>query len=104
MNSVPTNLWEWLAPIQPEERFALCITTIVVGLTALVFVIAIVSHMTGKIHRARLENALKRELLDRGMSSEEIAQIVEASAAPKGLRLNIQGRGNAKETGHVYVS
>ena len=97
MNSVPTNLWEWLAPIDPAERFALCITTIVVGLLAMVFVIGLVSHAIGKIHRTRLENALKRELLDRGMSSDEIAQVVGASAAPKGLRLNIQGRGCAKE-------
>lgn len=103
MNSVPTNLWEWLAPIAPGDRFALCITSIVIGLIALVFVIAIVSHAIGKIHRTRLENALKRELLDRGMSSEEIAEIVEATSGRKGLRLNFQGRGGAKERANVFA-
>jgi hypothetical protein len=103
MNSVPSNLWEWLTPIEPDERFALCITTIVVGLTAMVFVIGIVSHAIGKVHRVRLENALKRELLDRGMSAEEITEVIAATAGPKGLRLNIKGRGCAQEREHVYA-
>lgn len=104
MNNVATNLWEWLTPIAPDERFALCITSIVVGLTAMVFVVGIVSHTIGKIHRTRLECALKRELLDRGMSAEEITEIVAATTGPKGLRLNLQGRGCAKEKLHAHAS
>ena len=96
MNSVPTNLWEWLAPIDPGDRVALCATAIVIGLTALVLIIWIVAGTTGKIHRARLENALERELLDRGMSAEEITEVVAATAGPKGQRLNIKGRGSRR--------
>jgi hypothetical protein len=103
MNSVPTNLWEWLAPIQPDERFALCITSVVVGLTAVVCIIGLISHTVGKIHRTRVEAALKRELLDRGLSAEEIVNIVEASASPQGLRLRVLGRAAPKETGHAYA-
>ena len=66
MNSVPTNLWEWLTPIEPDERFALCITTIVVGLTAMVFVIGIVSHAIGKVHRVRLESRARARALGSG--------------------------------------
>lgn len=93
MNSVPTNLWEWLAPIEPDERFALSITTIVVGLMALVFIVGIVSVVIGKIHRARLEAALKRELLDRGLSVDEIASIISATGTAKGVGCRPQQRG-----------
>ena len=104
MNTVPGSMWEWLAPIQPDQRFALSITTIVICLTALVFVIGLVSHTIGKFHRARLESALKHELLNRGMSADEIAQIVEASAAPRGLRLKIQKCGSAREAEHAGLN
>lgn len=104
MNSSPTNFWEWLAPIEASERFALCMTSIVIGLIALVLVVGIVVHTTGKIHRVRLENSLKRELLDRGMSCKEIAWIIEASAAPKAPRSKIQERHCGKGDEHAYVT
>jgi hypothetical protein len=91
MESIPSNLWEWLAPIEPAERFALCITSVVVGLTALVFIVGLVSHTIGKIHRTRLESALKRELLDRGLSADEIASVI---AATGGSRLRHTLRNN----------
>ena len=78
MNSVPSNLWEWLAPIQPDERFALTVTTVVIGLAATVLTVGIVSWLVGHIHRLRYENTLKRELLDRGMSADEIATVINA--------------------------
>ena len=93
MNSVPTNLWEWLGPIAPDERFALCVTSVVVGLTALVFIVGLISHTISKIHRTRLEATLKRELLDRGLSAEEVTEVIAATGAGRRTIGNLQQRG-----------
>jgi hypothetical protein len=42
--------------------------------------IAIIGGVVYAIHKNRLENALKRELLDRGLSADEIATVVSAKA------------------------
>jgi hypothetical protein len=104
MNPVPTNLWEWLAPIDADERFALCVAAITVGLTALVVIIAVAAHTLSRIHRARLEHTFKRELLERGLTADEIAQIVEATAARKWLRPMFRRGSCTKERDHVYAS
>jgi hypothetical protein len=83
MNSVPTNLWEWLAEIKPDDRIALCIVLILFGATALVFAIGIISHTVQSIHHSRLESTLKRELLDRGLSVDEIAKVIAATGSVK---------------------
>ncbi len=65
--------------LDQEQRFTLllvgigCLTGIILGLTA----IALGTLST--MHRRRLEAEMKREMLDRGMSSEEIKSIVAAS-------------------------
>ena len=66
MNSVPSSLWEWLAPIAPDERFALCVTSVVVGLTALVFIVGLISHTVSKIHRTRLEARAQTRIVGPG--------------------------------------
>jgi hypothetical protein len=74
MSSVPTNFWQWMASLDGGERFAL----VVWSLFFVVFVISVVACTVYKIHKNRLEDALKRELLDRGMSADEIAAVVQA--------------------------
>jgi hypothetical protein len=81
MTRIPGSLWEWLSAIEPDERMALCVVTIVFGVMALVLTIGIVSHTIRRIHQSRVETALKRELLDRGLSVDEIARVVEATAS-----------------------
>jgi hypothetical protein len=82
-NMVPSSLWQWLAEIEPDDRFALCVVSIVFGVIALVFTIGLVSHTVHSIHQARLENTLKRELLDRGLSVDEIAKVIAATGTGK---------------------
>jgi hypothetical protein len=86
MNTVPDSLWEWLVEINPGDRFALCVVSIVFGVMALLVTIGIVSHTVRSIHQSRLESTLKRELLDRGLSVDEIAKVIAAT-------------GNVKRTG-----
>jgi hypothetical protein len=51
----------------------ICIAVIAVGCTVAV--------QRRKAHQAELEAALKRDMLERGMSADEIAKVVNASAA-----------------------
>jgi hypothetical protein len=74
MNSVPTSFWEWVAALGSGERTGLMVISIV----AIVFMIWMVLVTLYMIHKNRLEDALKRELLDRGMSADDIATVIRA--------------------------
>lgn len=74
MQSVPNSFWEWMNGLGPGER----IPVIVLGMFALVIVVTVLCGTIYKMHKNRLEDALKRELLDRGMSADEIATVVSA--------------------------
>jgi len=64
------------------QRFVLliialgCATGIILGLAGIIY------SAVNSIHRRRLEIGLKQDLVDRGMSAEEIARVVE-SAPPR---------------------
>ena len=88
MNSVPQSFGEWMSAIQPDERFALCVVAIIFGVTLAVFTIGIISLLVRSIHRSRVETALKRELLDRGLSVDEIAKVVKATAGGRSVDRN----------------
>jgi hypothetical protein len=74
MISTPINFWEWLAALDSGERTGL----MVVCCWVLFFIVSAVLFTVYKIHKNRLEDALKRELLDRGMSADEIAIVIRA--------------------------
>ena len=77
--SVSDQWAEQLFGFDTEQRFALiivalgCVTGIVITLAC------IVSAGFSKAHQRRIETELKREMLDRGMSAEEVARVIEAS-------------------------
>jgi hypothetical protein len=66
--------------LDPQFRFVLMIVGIVFGTLLVITTIGILSFMTRSIHHRRLEVALKHELLDRGMSADEVARVVEATS------------------------
>ena len=76
MSSVPGDFWQWTASLQSGERVAL----LIVAVFALVFIVTMVLGTIYKMHKSRLEDTLKRELLERGMSAEEIATVVGAKS------------------------
>ena len=71
---VPASFWEWIGLMDPGMRLGVVIFTLI----SAVFVIAIIAGVVYKMHKNRLEDALKRELIDRGMSAAEIALVVRA--------------------------
>lgn len=66
--------------MESEERFGLmlaavgCVTGIVIS------VAYFISSWTNSIHRRRIDAELKRDMLDRGMSADEIVKVIESSA------------------------
>jgi hypothetical protein len=69
--------------VSPEQRFVVVIVAIGCTLGGILGLAGIVSSTVGSIHRRRAEMDLKREMIDRGMSAEDIAKIIEAAAPPE---------------------
>jgi hypothetical protein len=61
-----------------QERFALLIVAIACGTGVLCTAFVFLSNTINGIHRRRVAAALKREMIERGMSAEEIVSIIEA--------------------------
>jgi hypothetical protein len=87
MQSIPDDFWTWLSSFNGDDLAgmiaAACVCTVVaIGLVCLTVY---------QIHKSRAEHALKRELLDRGMSADEIATIIRATppkCMPRGWTKN----------------
>ena len=69
--------------LDSDERFVLlltlvgCITGVIITLAGLIYSAA------DAAHRRRTEANLKREMLDRGMSVEEVVKVIEAAPPPE---------------------
>jgi hypothetical protein len=79
MTSVPGSFWEWMATLNSGELTGLMFLSVV----AIVFIVTVVFCTIYLMHKNRLEDSLKRELLDRGMSAEEIVAVVRARPTKK---------------------
>lgn len=65
--------------LDQEQRFVLLIIAIGCATGIIISTVAIVTGIVNSVHRRRSEMQLKQELLERGMSAEEVAQVVEAA-------------------------
>jgi hypothetical protein len=54
-----------------------CVTAAILGLAG------IIANTIHAIHRRRIEENLKQDMLDRGMSADEIAKVIESAAPPE---------------------
>jgi sensor histidine kinase regulating citrate/malate metabolism len=70
----PVYFSEWISALGSGQRTGM----IAMSIVAVVFITAILTITVYKMHKNRLEDSLKRELLDRGMSASEIAMVVRA--------------------------
>jgi hypothetical protein len=80
MSSVPTSFWEWVLTLDKEAQ----IGVMVFGVVALLLMTIIICITIYSVHKNRLDDALKRELLERGMSAEEIATVIRAKPTGDG--------------------
>jgi hypothetical protein len=83
MISVSGAFSDLLTNISPEQRFIVVIVTIGCILGGILGLVGIISKTVGSIHRHRAEMDLKREMIDRGMSADDIAKIIESAAPPE---------------------
>lgn len=65
--------------LDQEKRFVLMIIAIGCATGVICTVVGCVSGAATTIHRRRLDQELKQDLLDRGMTAEEVARVVESS-------------------------
>ena len=67
----------------PQQRFVIVLVGIgcVVGLA--ITLAGIAAGVFSSIHRRRVEEGLKRDMLDRGMSADEIVKVIEAAPPPE---------------------
>lgn len=82
MNSVPQNLWDRIPQMSTGDVMTLLLIVIVAVLVAITIIGSIIYAM----HKNRLEDSLKRELLDRGMNADEIATVIRAKTGTKASR------------------
>jgi hypothetical protein len=72
-----------LSELDPGQRFSLIV--IVVGCAAgvLCTLVTSISRTINSIHHRRMEAEMKRDMIERGMSADEITKIIEAAMPPE---------------------
>lgn len=64
---------------EPGQRFAFLVILAAMATGIVIVMTGMFTSMTTNIHRMKAEADLKREMLDRGMSAEEVARVIEAA-------------------------
>jgi hypothetical protein len=77
------GLTDVLVGIDPDKRFVLLLVLVGLAFGLVLGVAGIVSGTINSLHRRRSELDLKREMIERGMSADEIEKIIEAAAPPE---------------------
>ena len=75
-----TGVW---GDINSNNQFVLLVVAIGCATGVLCTLIAIASGTINSIHRRQIEAGMKRDMLDRGMSAEEIVKVIEAAMPPE---------------------
>jgi hypothetical protein len=66
-----------------NQRFVVVLVVIGAALVLTISLAGILAGVATTIHKRRLEEGLKRDMLDRGMSADEIAKVVESARPPE---------------------
>jgi hypothetical protein len=72
-----------LSEMKAEHRFVLLIVGIGCGTGIILGTLGIISGAITSVVRRRAEMDLKREMIERGMSAEEIAKVIESATPPE---------------------
>ena len=78
-------MWELLAKFEAGELIALAA---VIG-GALIAIFAVVSYQWGRVRVAELETSLKQQMLEKGMSADEIEQVMKTTKAPTDTKVGL---------------
>lgn len=81
--------------LDAEQRFVILIIAITCITGVICTIVGCATGIISSMHRRRVETDLKHELLDRGMSADEIARVVEATQPTDFLERWASGRKKA---------
>src|SRR3954452_18868201 len=68
-----------LSDLDPKNRFALIVVVVGCATGVICTLIVSISSTINSIHHRRVEADMKREMIERGMSADEITKVIEAS-------------------------
>lgn len=77
--AVPDPWAESFLGFGSEQRFALIIVALGCATGLIITLVCVISSALSHAHQRRLEIELKREMLDRGMSVDEVARVIETT-------------------------
>jgi hypothetical protein len=100
--SPPDNVGFWttlLSDIKAEHRFVLLIIGIGCGTGLFLGTLGIISSAITSVARRRAEMELKRDMIDRGMSADEIAKIIESATPPEDATQRLIASWASKKSG-----
>src|SRR6478735_1598612 len=72
-----------LTGLDPEKRFALIVVVVGCATGVICTLISFISSTINSIHHRRVEADMKREMIERGMSADEITKVIEAAMPPE---------------------
>src|SRR4029079_2208805 len=72
-----------LSDLNPNNRFALIVVVVGCATGVICTLVVFISSTINSIHHRRLETDMKREMIERGMSADEITKVIEAAMPPE---------------------
>ena len=83
--------------LEQSQRFVVILVAIGCFTGIIITLGGIIAGVSNSLHRRRSEFDLKRDMLDRGMSADEIAQVIESATPPEdGFGRWLAARGKQK--------
>jgi hypothetical protein len=80
------SLVDLLMSIDSEQRWLLLVIAIGCSVGLILGIVSLVMSGVGSMQKSRAELALKREMLDRGMSADEIATVIAATSGAAAMK------------------
>lgn len=80
---VAGSIFDSLSDLNLNNRFALIVVVVGCATGVICTLVVFASTTINSMHRRRLEADMKREMIERGMSADEITKIIEAASPPE---------------------
>jgi hypothetical protein len=72
-----------LSDLDPDKRFALIVVVVGCATGVICTVVTMASGTINSIHHRRVEADMKRDMIERGMSADEITKVIKAAMLPE---------------------
>src|SRR6187399_2095543 len=72
-----------LSELDPNKQFALIVVVVGCATGVICTLVVFIASTINSIHHRRVEADMKREMIERGMSADEITKVIEAAMPPE---------------------